>query len=241
MIKPYDGFIQDKGLSLISRKELIQIGEKALKSGISLAIHAIGDQANRDVIKAFEYFRSFEINQKLNPSVLRIEHLQLIDPVDIPRLAEFRIVASMQPIHAPSDAPMADRLWGKRVGTSYAWKSIYDAGAMLIFGSDCPVESPNPIWGIYAAVARKRHEPSANSWHPEQCVNFMQALEAYTHNPSIISNQGNDLGMLKQGYLADLVFLSKNPLTTHSNELYNIKIDDVMLAGKWILPGPLSS
>jgi predicted amidohydrolase YtcJ len=234
MLEPYEGFPTDKGLSLISREDLTQIGKKVLSAGISLAVHAIGDQANRIVIDAFEQLREFELAHNLDPATLRIEHLQLIDPMDIPRLAKSGIVASMQPIHATSDAPMADRLWGARVKSSYAWKSILDAGVMLIFGSDCPVENPNPFWGIHAALTRQSRDPSARPWHPEQSIDFMQALQAYTINPAIAAHQGHRLGMLRPGYAADLVCLSGNPMIIKPNELYNSKVNRVILAGKWL-------
>ena len=234
MIEPYEGYPRDKGLSLIAVEDLIQIGKKVLTAGISLAVHAIGDQGNRNVIDAFEQLRRFESANNLAPATLRIEHLQLIDPVDIPRLAKSGIVASMQPIHATSDAPMADRLWGDRVRSSYAWKSILDAGVILIFGSDCPVENPNPFWGIHAAVTRQLREPSAHPWHAEQNINFMQALQAYTINPAVAAHQGHQVGMLKSGYAADLVCLSENLMNIDSNGLYNSKVNGVMLAGKWL-------
>jgi len=234
MLEPYEGYPGDNGLSLISREDLTQIGKKVLTTGISLAVHAIGDQATRIVIESFEQLREFESAHNLNPATLRIEHLQLIDPVDIPRLPKAGIVASMQPIHATSDAPMADRLWGARVKSSYAWKSIMDAGVLLIFGSDCPVENPNPFWGIHAATTRQSRDPSAQPWHSEQRIDFMQALKAYTINPAIAAHQGHRLGMLKSGYAADLVCLHENPMAVEPHGLYNNKVNGVMLAGKWL-------
>jgi predicted amidohydrolase YtcJ len=234
MLEPYEGFPQDKGLSLISREDLTQIGKKVLSAGIFLAVHAIGDQANRIVIDAFEKLREFESAHQLESATFRIEHLQLINPVDISRLAKARIVASMQPIHATSDAPMADRLWGKRVNSSYAWKSIMDAGVMLIFGSDCPVENPNPFWGIHAAVTRQFRDSSSHPWHPEQSIAFMPALQAYTTNPAIAAHVSDHLGMLKAGYVADLACLSENPMMVPPNALYNNRVTGVMLAGKWL-------
>jgi hypothetical protein len=234
MIEPYEGSPKDKGLSLLSEIDLIKIGRKALSAGISIAVHAIGDQANRIVINAVEELRKYEIDHLLPPANFRIEHLQLIDPADIPRLAKAKIVASMQPIHATSDAPMADRLWGKRVNTSYAWKSILDSGTMLIFGSDCPVENPNPFWGMHAAVTRKTRDPSSHLWHPEQTIDFMHALQAYTINPPISARVGDHMGMLKAGYIADLVCLCENPMMAKPNELYNSRVNGVMLAGKWL-------
>jgi len=234
MQEPYEGYPEDKGLSLISQAKLIQIGKKALSAGISLAVHAIGDQANRMVIDSFEKLRAFESDKNLNPATFRIEHLQLIHSKDIPRLLKVGIIASMQPIHATSDAPMADRLWGARVKYSYAWKSILDSGAMLIFGSDCPVENPNPFWGIHAALTRQSRDPSSLPWHQEQTIGFRQALQAYTLNPAIAAGQDDHLGMLKAGYAADLVCLSDNPVLVEPNELYNNRINGVMLAGKWL-------
>ena len=105
----------------------------------------------------------------------------MLDPADLPRLARLGVVASMQPIHATSDRYMADRLWGARCRHAYAWRELLDSGAVLAFGSDCPVETLDPLQGIYAAVARKRaDEPESAPWYPEQAVTVEEALRAYT-------------------------------------------------------------
>ncbi|MBM3126808.1 MAG: amidohydrolase, partial [Chloroflexi bacterium] len=152
MLEPYIGS-DSKGMLFLTSAELAEIGRKAMSAGISLAVHAIGDRANREILDGFAQLKDecyFE-GVALRP---RIEHVQIITPEDVQRLAALGVWASMQPIHAVSDRDMADKYWGERCRHAYAWKSVLDAGGKLIFGSDAPVESPNPMWGLAAAAAR---------------------------------------------------------------------------------------
>ena len=155
MLAPYQGS-DEMGMLLKSEEEIIQLGKKAADHGLSLSIHAIGDLANRTLLNALENIRTYEKETGLDPLPHRIEHVQLIDPMDLHRLADLDIIASMQPIHATSDMHMADLYWGDRTAFAYAPKLQLDQGAQVIFGSDAPVETPNPWLGIHAAVSRRR-------------------------------------------------------------------------------------
>ena len=129
----------------------------------------------------------------------RIEHVQLLHPDDAPRLAQLDVIASMQPIHATSDMQMADDYWGARATDSYAWHTQLQHGAQLVFGSDAPVESPNPFWGLHAAVTRQRADgsPGPEGWYPEQRLTIQEALLAYTQGPAYAAGMEDRLGKRK--------------------------------------------
>ena len=170
MLSPY-AESDSKGMLFLDSEMLIEIGQKAMPAGISLAVHAIGDRANREVLNGYAQLHKggFTRIPSLKP---RIEHVQLISPEDIPRLAQLDVTAAMQPIHAVSDRDMADRYWGDRCENAYAWNSILRSNANLIFGSDAPVESPNPFWGLFSAVSRSSigFETTRSAWTPHQRV-----------------------------------------------------------------------
>ncbi len=234
MLEPYEGSKDQIGLVVTDQQALIEYGKNALSDGIALAIHAIGDGANHSVMKAFEAIRSME--RKLNQLPLnhRIEHVQLIQENDVSLLKNLGITASMQPIHAVSDAEMAENLWGRRCKNAYAWKSILLSGADLVFGSDAPVESPDPFIGIHAAITRSKHTPHSRPWHQEQCLDIDQAIHAYTSIPAKLSGNAEFFGILRQGLGADLVLIKENPLLTPGELIYNIKPVATMLSGKWV-------
>ena len=157
MLAPYEGEPDNRGTSLQDRESLFEIGRRAYAAGLSLAVHAIGDQANHETLSAFAALRRDPIAGTPPAIPSRIEHVQLLHPDDVAALAGLGLVASMQPIHATSDMLMADRYWGSRTRTSYAWRSLEAAGTILAFGSDAPVESPKSVLGI----ARRRHTTQA--------------------------------------------------------------------------------
>ncbi len=208
---------------------------KALPHGISLAVHAIGDRANHEIING--YAQLDKLGLLTNAALpARIEHVQLIDPQDIPRLAQHNITASMQPIHATSDRHMADRHWGSRCESAYAWNSVAAGGAHLVFGSDAPVESPNPYWGTYAAVTRKpldRQEKLAG-WYPQQCLSISDALSAYITQPHLIAGQSGELGVIQPGAIADLVSFASDPFTLPEAEMIDLLPSGTMLDGEWV-------
>ncbi len=167
MLQPYEDSQESLGMLLMDAEELFEHGRMAAEAGLGMAVHAIGDRANHEVLQAFEHLRVFEKENFPDRASLphRIEHVQLLHPQDIHRLAQLGVAASMQPLHATSDMFMADRYWGDRAALSYAWRSQLDHSAVLAFGSDAPVESPNPFWGMHAAVTRQRQDRcSERSW-----------------------------------------------------------------------------
>ncbi len=153
MIAPYEGDLQNYGIAVSTAAHLRRQVEKAARAGLAVHIHAIGDQANRNVLDALESVRRAGIGPHLRH---RIEHAQVLHPDDLPRFAALQVIASMQPIHCTQDIILADANWGDRCRLAYAWSSLLSSGAALAFGSDAPVETPDVMQGIYAAVTRRQ-------------------------------------------------------------------------------------
>ncbi len=241
MLDPYENDPTNYGMPLLNAEEILEFGHTAVLNGLPLTIHAIGDQANREVLNAYEQLREFETKQHLNNNFRRlrhrIEHAQLIQSKDAHRLGALGIIASMQPIHATSDMFMADNYWGDRAANAYAWRTQLNHGATLAFGSDAPVESPNPFWGLHAAVTRRRTDgtPGQQGWYPEQRLNIKDALFAYTQGPAYAAGMEDQLGKLAPGFLADLVVLDKDPFTCKPDEIFEIQALGTMVNGKWML------
>ncbi len=239
MFEPYVDDPQNRGILLLDSAKLFEIGCSAADGGFSLAVHAIGDQAVHEVLDGFSRLRTYEKEHHLKNARHRIEHLQVFRGEDAPALAKLGLVASMQPVHALSDMQVADRSWGDRVAYSYAWKSQLEQGAVLAFGSDAPVESPNPFQGLYAAVTRRRLDgfPGPAGWVPEQCLSVREALEAFTIGPAYAAGMEDRLGRLSEGFLADLIVLDRDPLECPPQELHRLQPAATMIGGDWVWRG----
>lgn len=235
MLAPYEGEPENRGSTLLDRESLFEIGRRAFAAGLSLAVHAIGDRANHETLAAFAALRRESIPGVPPAMPSRIEHVQLLHPDDLPALAGLGLVASMQPIHATSDMLMADRYWGERTRTSYAWRSLEAAGTVLAFGSDAPVESPNPFWGLHAAVTRRRHDgsPGPEGWIPEQRLTRASALQAFTRTPASLAGLAGRQGTLAPGAFADLVVLDDDPLTCDEDSLFGLLPRGTLVDGIW--------
>ncbi|MBN1667618.1 MAG: amidohydrolase [Anaerolineales bacterium] len=238
MLQPYENEPGNRGMLLIDAEELFEAGRQATQNGLSLTIHAIGDRANHEVLNAFEQLRRYERDHRVSGPRLRhrIEHVQVLHPQDVDRLARLDVIASMQPIHATSDMLMADAYWGDRARLSYAWRSQLAAGARLAFGSDAPVESPNPFWGLHAAVTRRRMDgsPDPQGWYPEERLTRREALLAYTQGPAYAAGMEARLGQLSAGYLADLLVLEEDPFECPAEEIHQIVPLKTMVGGNWV-------
>jgi predicted amidohydrolase YtcJ len=236
MLAPYENETEYSGFPFLDAEQVYEIGQDAVRNGLSLATHAIGDRANHEVINAYAQLRAFETNQNLPHLRHRIEHVQLLHPNDINRLAQYQIIASMQPIHAPSDMRMADRHWGERSAYAYAWNSLLRNKTLLTFGSDAPVESPNPFWGIYSAVTRQRldGQPGSQGWYPEQRITLQEALAAYTLGPAFAAGNENCQGKLAAGYYADFIVLDRDPFSIPAVDLAALQPKATMVAGEWV-------
>ena len=236
MFQPYLDEPENRGILNMDAEELFETGRQAVEVGISLAVHAIGDRANHEVLDAYEQLRRFERDRDLPPLRHRIEHVQLLHPDDAGRLADLGVIASMQPIHATSDMLMADQYWGERAALSYAWQTQAGHGAKLALGSDAPVESPNPFWGLHAAVTRQRADgsPGKDGWYPEQRLSMQQAIEGYTLGPAHAAETEDRLGKLAPGYLADLIVLEHDPFEVSPADLLEMASLGTMIGGEWV-------
>ncbi|MCC6299550.1 MAG: amidohydrolase [Anaerolineales bacterium] len=236
MFQPYIGEENNRGILNMDGEELFEHGRKAAQVGLGLTVHAIGDRANHEVLNAYEQLRAYEKENHLPHLRHRIEHVQVIHPNDAPRLAQLNAIASMQPIHATSDMLMADQFWGERAKLAYAWKTQLDFGAPLAFGSDAPVESPNPFWGLHAAVTRQRADgsPSGEGWRAEQKLSIADAFAGYTIGAAYAAYMEDRLGRLAPGFLADLIVLEQDPFTCNPNELLTLESSATMVGGEWV-------
>jgi predicted amidohydrolase YtcJ len=235
VLDPYLEEPDNRGILLLEREQLINIGTEAREIGLPLFVHAIGDYANRVVLDALQELRAMEPPDGQPRPTHRIEHAQLLHPDDIPRFARLGVSASMQPIHAPSDHHMAERYWGDRCQNAYAWHSLLRSGANLAFGSDAPVDTFSPFIGVFAATTRRSpYEQSRGaSWIPEQCIGRKQALQAYTLGAARSVGEDGHWGRLLPGYYADLIILDDDPLQVDEEELPTMKIAGTMVGGEW--------
>lgn len=236
MFQPYEGEPHNKGILNMDGEQLFEHGRRAAEVGLGMTVHAIGDRANHEVLNAYQQLRAYEKEKGLPALRHRIEHVQVLHPDDALRLAQLDVIASMQPLHATSDMSMADRYWGPRVRLAYALRTQLDAGAHVAFGSDAPVESPNPFLGLHAAVTRRRADgsPGTDGWHPEQRLTVQEALEGFTLGAAYAAYSEYRMGRLAPGYLADLILLDKDPFACDPNEIKELAPAATMVAGEWV-------
>ncbi|WP_427132143.1 amidohydrolase [Pseudarthrobacter sp. S9] len=203
MSEPFPGG-GNHGMEVTAYPELLSLARKAATAGIAVAVHAIGDRANHLVLDALAEIRGTTREHGLRH---RIEHAQFMQRADVPRLAGLGVVASMQPQHCPSDLPILGMVEGRGLA-SYAWRSLLDAGATVAFGSDSPVEVPNPFHGLHAAMTRTNGagEPDGG-WEPRERISLPEALNAYCVAPAYASGEEDSKGRLRAGMLADFTVL----------------------------------
>lgn len=196
--------VDGSGVPVLAQSDLVELAGRCATAGLNLCLHAIGDGAVRRALDALEPLAG--VWPGWRP---RIEHAQCVDPADLARLRRAGVVASMQPIHAVTDRDLADREWGERTRHAYAWRSLLDAGAVLAFGSDAPVESADPLLGIDAATGWRRRA----GWHPSLALTEAQALRAYTWGAAYAVGMEDRLGRLRPGMLCDLTLVSDGRVT----------------------------
>ena len=219
--------LDGSGVEISSREVLEDVVRRGAEAGWPVAVHAIGDAANRAALDAFEATRDAWEPAGLRP---RIEHAQLLDDADVARFAEIGVTASVQFSHAPSDRDLAERLWEGKQG-AYAYRSLLDAGARLANGSDAPVEELDPLAGIVSGVLRTIDERPA--WRPEQAVTIEEALHATCVAPAWLEHAERRRGTLRPGKLADLVILNRDPLSCPQEELASLRVEATMVGGRW--------
>ncbi len=209
MSEPYED-TGTLGMPLTPMEQLAHAIREAHRAGLAVAVHAIGDRANHELLSVFEEVLRNERGR--GPSAPhRIEHVQNIRPEDVVRLGQSGVVASVQPLHITDDFPMIERSVGPRARWSYPFRDLLGAGATLALGSDCPVANPSPLWGIHAAVTRQRRDGTPKEgWYPDQRITVTEAIHGFTMGPALASGQAAELGSLSPGKLADLVVLDRD-------------------------------
>ncbi len=232
MLSPYEDDPNNFGMHLTPPEIMAELIQKAHRHGIAISIHAIGDRANRTVLDIFD--EAINAGSDAPPRLPhRIEHVQTIQPQDQPRLGALGIVASMQPIHCPDDIPNTDRLWGQRGENTYPFRNLLSNGTVLAFGSDAPVASPNPWWGIHAAVTRQRPDGTPpEGWYPEQRLSVAEAVQAYTLGPAIAIGQERQQGRLAPGFLADLIMLDRDIFAIPPADIRHTQVHMTLLGGR---------
>jgi len=235
MVAPYENAPQNTGIRVTEKETMYQLVSRASLEGLPSTIHAIGDLAVRDVLDVYERVRAEEAQRGVKPSQRRhrIEHVQIIHPDDLDRLAELDVIASMQPIHATSDWQMADAYWGARCRYAYNPRAQLDRGVTVAFGSDSPIDPFEPIPNIYAAVARRRPDAKTDSWYPENRISVAEAVHGFTLGPAYAAGMEDRLGKLITGYLADLVVLDRDIFTIDTEEILDIEVMGTMVGGNW--------
>jgi hypothetical protein len=228
--QPYADKADTRGLQFHSDAEMLSLADQAAAAGFQVATHAIGDAANAQVIRVYERLsKKYGTDRRW-----RIEHFQIVDPADIPRLAPAGIIASMQPVHQTSDRLMAEkRLGSNRLAGAYAWQSVLKRGARLAFGTDFPVESPNPFPGLSAAISRQdvNGEPPGG-WIPTERLTLAQALDAYTRGAAYAAFAEQKIGSLEPGKWADFIIVDRDPSKVDAQSLARTQVLETWIAGK---------
>jgi predicted amidohydrolase YtcJ len=226
---PYHDDAGAKGLPLLTPAQLRNLMSRASMDNFQSAVHAIGDAANAEVLAAIEELsESYKGDRRW-----RIEHAQIVDPVDLPRLGKHGVIASMQPLHQTSDRLMAEaRLGPDRLGGAYPWRSVMTVGGRLAFGSDAPVEPADPFAGIAAAISRTdaSGEPFGG-WFPQETVSRETALAGFTSDAAFAGFAEGRFGRLVPGERADFLLVDRDPLLASPDEIRSTQVIQVWIGG----------
>lgn len=235
MFEPYEGEPDNYGMPVVDKEEMVEYVSRASACGLPSSVHAIGDKAVHVVLDVFERVRAEEAarGEPVSSRRHRIEHVQIIHPLDAGRLAELDVIASMQPIHATSDMATADRYWGERNAYAYNPRLQLGQGARIAFGSDAPVEPFDPLLGIHAAVTRQRMGQPVGGWYPDAKISLHETLLGFTRGPAYAAEMENRLGMLREGYLADLIVLDRDIYQVEPDEIPDLTVQGTMVNGVW--------
>ncbi len=234
MLAPYSDAPHNRGLLFMTPKVMTAKIDKAFDKGYQVAIHAIGDRANREVLD------SYAAAYRAHPDAIalrnRVEHAQIVSLQDIPRFVSLHLIASMQPTHATSDMNMAeDRIGGERLKGAYAWRRFLKQGTVIAGGSDFPVESPNPFYGLYSAVTRQDHHGQPpGGWHADQAMTLIEAFRAFTLDAAYAEHAETTLGTLEPGKWADFILVDHDIFKDPPSRIWNTRVLQTWLGGKQV-------
>jgi predicted amidohydrolase YtcJ len=238
LLAPYSDAPDSSGFLRVKEEELLPMLQEALRKGIQVETHAIGDYANRFILDEYEKaLNAVPLAQrKIAQPRWRVEHAQIVNPTDIPRFAKLGIIPSMQPSHAIGDLHFApSRLGIARLAGAYAWNSFIKSGVIVPGGSDAPVERGEPMIEFYAAVARKDIRGfSGEGWHPEEAVARDQALKMFTIWPAYVAFEENLRGSLQVGKLADMTVLSADIMKIPEMEILKTHCVMTVIGGEMV-------
>jgi predicted amidohydrolase YtcJ len=231
LLAPYDDDPGNAGLEVTPPESLQVWAAEAMRSGFQPATHAIGDRGNRIILDAYQQALALVAPRNLRP---RVEHCQILSPEDIPRFARLGVIASMQPTHATSDMPWAAARVGEtRLAGAYAWHTLLASGAHVAFGSDAPVESIDPLWGMYAAVTRQDHAGQPpGGWRPAERVSVSDAIRGFTSGAAYAAHDEMRTGSIATGLRADLTLIDPNLLTCLPGEILEARVVMTVVQGK---------
>ena len=226
LLEPYSDRPETSGLTIAEEDQTIGLFTEALRSGVQMNVHAIGDLGNRNLLNwVEEALAQVPLDDRARPDHRwRDEHTQIVHPIDIPRFADLGIIASMQPSHAIGDLHFAPaRLGDDRLNGAYAWQSLLDAGAHITGGSDAPVERGDPRIEFYAAIARRDLSGfQGENWHPEEALSREDALKLFTLWPAYASFREDELGTIEVGKRADFTIFSADIMTINAADVLNV-------------------
>ncbi|MFT6900937.1 MAG: putative amidohydrolase YtcJ [Colwellia sp.] len=233
LIADYSDHAGHKGLMLHNKEALTLYMNTAMKAGFQVNTHAIGDNANKVVLDLYQAQIKATQTQALRH---RVEHAQILRLSDIPRFAELNIIASMQATHATSDKNMAvDRIGKQRILGAYAWRKLMNANAVIAAGSDFPVESPNPFFGLHSSVTRQDHQNlPENGWYNEESMTRLEAFRSFTIDAAYSAHQEKVIGSLATGKKADFILLENNYFTENKQNIWNNKVLATWINGKQV-------
>ncbi|MGH3585130.1 MAG: amidohydrolase, partial [Pseudonocardia sp.] len=228
MTAPFVGDDDNSGMAVTPADDLLRLVRTANAAGIAVATHAIGDRANQLVLDAYA-----AAGPPPDGIRNRIEHAQHLRLQDVARFARLGVIASMQPIHCTTDITLASTLLAGHDLASYAWRDLLRAGAQLAFGSDAPVEPPNPFLGLFAATTRTRADGTPpGGWTPDQRLSIDEALTAYTVGAATAAGEQGRKGTLAPGRLADLVVLDTDPFTEPPDAVRRTRVLTTVVGGE---------
>ncbi len=229
MLVPFEGS-DNTGLLEMTEDDLYDTVRLASYHGLNTATHAIGDRANHVLLNVHERLAKEDIDPGLRH---RVEHAQHFGLDDIERFGRLGLIASMQPVHLCDDIDIAEKQLGSRSASMYRFRSLMRAGAHLCFGSDAPVESIDPLAGLHAAVARQRRDGTpAEGWHPEERLDVMETLRAYTTGAAYAGGNEAIAGSIEPGKLADFVVLSDDITSVPLEELPEGRVEMTVVNGE---------
>lgn len=239
LIEPYSDDPANRGLTLASANVLRTVVSEALEHGFQVCIHAIGDRANNITLNVYEEVLKSH-NARPEKARFRIEHAQVLDKNDIHRFHELGVIPVMQPTHCTSDMYWAEeRLGPRRILGAYAWRSLLDAGSIVPAGSDFPVESPNPLWGYYAAITRQDHTGwPEGGWHPEQRMTREEALKAFTLWGAWAGFEEDSRGSIDKDKLADIVILTRDIMKIEPADILSTTVEATIIGGSVVYSSP---